>query len=356
MNQTSPSQYELPTCSPPIHRQQETPHAITCILLITGFLNIGSSQLVAQPKQPAALARKALTAAEKALTAAEKEQVTSWIKDLGDRQYVKRQQAQNRLLTFGWPAIPYLQKAHQDTNPERRFRARQLTKEIRHRRSYREFQELGRQADNTMDLDQAMIAMARLINPLIDENDLKRQLDQLAAEVRKQLGPNIPPAKVAPARAVAVIQQVIFKQHGFTGATTNYDHPNNSSLAHVLKTRKGLPILLSHLVVSVGDRVDLPFVGVPVPGRYMVKYDGKQGPGKTPQDDILIDPFGGGKVLTLVQLQAIIPGIDRESAFQASTRRETVVRMLRNLEADYQDTGDLEAADRTASYRWLVDR
>ena len=85
MNQTSPSQYELPTCSPPIHRQQETPHAITCILLITGFLNIGSSQLVAQPKQPAALVRKALTAAEK-------EQVTSWIKDLGDRQYVKRQQ------------------------------------------------------------------------------------------------------------------------------------------------------------------------------------------------------------------------------------------------------------------------
>ncbi len=353
MNQTSssqsPSQYKLQTYYPPSGRQRKTPHIITCTLLFTSFLSIGSNQLVAQRKQPATLARKPLTAAKK-------EQVTSWIKDLGARKYVKRQQAQTRLLTFGWPAIPFLQQAHQDPNPERRFRARQLTKEIRHRRSYREFQELGRQADNTMDLDQAMIAIARLINPLTDENDLKRQLDQLAAEVRKQLGPNISPAKVAPARAVAVIQQVIFKQHGFTGETTNYDHPNNSSLAHVLKTHKGLPILLSHIVVSVGDRVDLPFVGVPVPGRYMVKYDGKRGPGKTPQDDILIDPFGGGKILTLEQLQAIIPGIDRESAFQASTKRETVVRMLRNLEADYQETGNLEAADRTASYRWLVDR
>ena len=353
MNQTSssqsPSQYKLQTYYPPSDRQRKTPHIITCILLFTSFLSIGSNQLVAQRKQPATLARKPLTAAKK-------EQVTSWIKDLGAREYVKRQQAQTRLLTFGWPAIPFLQQAHQDPNPERRFRARQLTKEIRHRRSYREFQELGRQADNTMDLDQAMIAIARLINPLTDENDLKRQLDQLAAEVRKQLGPNISPAKVAPARAVAVIQQVIFKQHGFTGETTNYDHPNNSSLAHVLKTRKGLPILLSHIVVSVGDRVDLPFVGVPVPGRYMVKYDGKRGPGKTPQDDILIDPFGGGKILTLEQLQAIIPGIDRESAFQTSTKRETVVRMLRNLEADYQETGNLEAADRTASYHWLVDR
>jgi len=353
MNQTSssqsPSQYELLTPKRLGQQRSKTLRAITYILLTNSLLSFGCGQLIAQQKQPAALARKTLDATQQ-------KQVASWVKDLGDRQYVTRQQAQTRLLKTGWPAIPYLQRAHQDKNPERRFRARQLSQEIRHRRSYREFQELGQQADNTIDLDQAMIAIARLINPLINDNDLKRQLDQLAADVRKQLGPNTNPATVAPTKAVAVIQQVIFKQHRFTGATTNYDHPNNSSLAHVLKTRKGLPILLSHVVVSVGERVGFPFVGVPISGRYMVKYDGSRAPDGMPQDDILIDPFGGGKVLTLEQLQAIIPGIDRESAFQASTKRETVVRMLRNLEADYQDTGNLEAADRTASYRWLVDR
>ena len=80
----------------------------------------------------------------------------------------------------------------------------------------------------------------------------------------------------------------------------------------------------------------------------MVKYDGSQAPAGTPQQDILLDPFGGGKVLTWEQLQKMIPGTDRESALEASTRRETVVRMLRNLEADYRETGNLEAADRTA--------
>ena len=46
----------------------------------------------------------------------------------------------------------------------------------------------------------------------------------------------------------------------------------------------------------------------------------------------------------------------RETALDPSPKRDTVVRMLRNLEADYQSTGDPESAERTASYRWLVER
>ncbi len=343
------SQYAWPAHVQQDRSLQEKLSALVLLGLAACFIFIGTGLVEAQQEQPAATPPKVLTAAEK-------KQVIRWIKDLGDRRYATRQQAQTHLLRLGWPAIPYLRQAHRDTNPERRFRARQLSQEIRHRRSYREFQQLGKQADQAINLDQAMIAIARIIDPLVDDANLNRQLDRLARDVRKQLGPNTTPAKIAPAKAVAVIQQVLFKQHGFTGAIANYDHPNNSSLAHVLKTHKGLPILLSHVVVSVGERVDLPFVGVSVPGRYMVKYDGTRAPAGTPQQDILLDPFGGGKILTLEQLQNMIPGLDRETALAASTKRETIVRMLRNLEADYLETGNLEAAERTASYRWLVDR
>ena len=320
------------------------------LILVTSFVTIGPA--TSQEKQPV----KPAVAPGQALTAAQKKQVNRWIQELGDRRYATRQQAQTHLLTMGWPAIPYLSQAHRDPNPERRFRARQLSHEIRHRRAYREFQQLGKQPDKTMDLDKAMIAIARVIDPMVDDADLNRQLDQLASQVRKKLGPNVSPAEIAPAKAVAVIQQVLFKQHGFTGEIANYDHPSNSSLAHVLKNRKGLPILLSHVVVSVAERVDLPFVGVPIAGRYMVKYDGAQAPAGAPRQDILLDPFGGGKILTWEQLQTMIPGLDRETALDASPKRDTVVRMLRNLEADYLETGDLEAAERTAGYRWLVER
>lgn len=329
--------------------------SVALLMLVTIFVTVGPA--TSQENQPAdQRPAKPAVVPGQVLTAAQQKQVIRWIKELGDRRYATRQQAQTHLLAMGWPAIPYLRQAHRDPNPERRFRARQLSHEIRHRRAYREFQQLGKQPDKTIDLDKAMIAIARVIDPMVDEADLIRQLDQLASQVRKKLGPNVSPAELAPAKAVAVIQQVLFQQHGFTGEIANYDHPNNSSLAHVLKNRKGLPILLSHVVVSVADRVDLPFVGVPIAGRYMVKYDGAQAPAGAPQQDILLDPFGGGKILTWEQLQNMIPGLDRETALDASPKRETVVRMLRNLEADYLETGDHEAAERTASYRWLVER
>ena len=304
-----------------------------------------------EPVQPAIA-----TPTSTALTAVQQKQVRDWVKDLGNRQYASRQQAQTRLLATGWSALPWLLQAQRDPNPERRFRARQLAREIQHRRLSREFQQLGIQPENTIDLDQAMISIARIVDPLIDETSLTRQLDQLAKQVRKLLGPNVSLEKVPPARAVATIQQVIFRQHGFTGAKTDYDHPRNSSLEKVLQHRKGLPILLSHVVVSVADRLDWPFVGVPIPGRYMVKYDGSRAPTGSPKEDILLDPFGGGKILTMEQLLEIVPSLDPQTALTPSSKRETVVRMLRNLEADYLAIGNLEQAERTARYRLLVDR
>ena len=52
----------------------------------------------------------------------------------------------------------------------------------------------------------------------------------------------------------------------------------------------------------------------------------------------------------------MIPSLERETALNASPKRDTVVRMLRNLEADYQEIGDLKKAEQTAGYRWLVER
>ncbi len=323
----------------------------------SGVLAAGTCALILVTAWADAKVQPAIAASTvPALTAAQKKQVRGWIKDLGSRQYVRRQQAQTKLLTTGWPALPWLLQAQRDPHPERRFRARQLAREIQHRRLHREFQHLGLQPENAINLDLAMISIARIVDPLVDDASLTRQLDQLANRVRKLLGPNVSLEKVPPAQAVAMIQQVLFQQHGFTGAKAEYDHPRNSSLEKVLQTRKGLPILLSHVVVAVADRLDWPFVGVPVPGRYMVKYDGSQAPAGTPKKDILLDPFGGGKILTLEQLLEIVPSLDPETALTPSPRRETVVRMLRNLEADYMAIGNLEQAEQTARYLGLVDR
>ena len=46
----------------------------------------------------------------------------------------------------------------------------------------------------------------------------------------------------------------------------------------MIARRKGLPILLSEIAVAVARRLELPVVGLGIPGRYMIKYEGRRAP------------------------------------------------------------------------------
>ena len=65
---------------------------------------------------------------------------------------------------------------------------------------------------------------------------------------------------------VARVNHELFSVHGFTGDTDTYDDPNNSRLDVVLDRRRGLPILLSLILIEVARRTSLHLVGVGFPG------------------------------------------------------------------------------------------
>ena len=152
-------------------------------------------------------------------------------------------------------------------------------------------------------------------------------------------GPNLDssaaPQSADPHEVVEALRQVLFVEEEFTGEIQDYTNPLNSSIEHVLATRKGLPILLSHVVVAVSQRLRLPVVGLAIPGRYMVKYDGVYGPVDYTGEDIIIDPFEGGKVLTLERLQQAVVemgyGFDPIEYLKPCTHRAALARMLTNL-------------------------
>jgi regulator of sirC expression with transglutaminase-like and TPR domain len=147
------------------------------------------------------------------------------------------------------------------------------------------------------------------------------------------------------------MHQVLFVDYGFQGAVDNYDHPDNSSLLVVLKKRKGLPIILSHVMVSVAQRIDAPIVGIGVAGRYMVKYDGSQTPDGFAKRDIVINPFEKGRVMSEADLLREWHNSDTAPA----DARQTLVRMLRNLHSDCIHVGDTQRAQRVATYlQWVA--
>ena len=278
-------------------------------------------------------------------------EIQQLIRDLDSDQFSKRNRATKRLLKLGRRVIPLLQKAAASRSTEVRFRARKIVETIEVRALTKQFTSVGKSPDEKIEIEEGMWLISRIIDPEVKRATLTRQLDELAALVRKQLGPD--PQTADPQKVMAAFQQVLFEKR-VTGNVENYDHPDNSSLYRVLKTGKGLPIILAHVGVSVGQRIGVPIEGMPVPGHYMARYNGSKAPDGFPKTDILFDPFEQAKTMTANEVAKAWPGFNPTFHLQQGPNRDVVLRMLANLQADFIHIGDTRRAQQVGEYRSLI--
>lgn len=194
---------------------------------------------------------------------------------------------------------------------------------------YREFRQAVERPEETIDLGRAALTIALAEYPDLDIADYLRRIDELAIEARQRCG-----ADGDVFRALAALNYVLFREHGFRGNRDDYYDPKNSFLNDVIDRKRGLPIALSVLYMEVGQRVGLAIEGVGFPGHFLVKT-------KAAGDEIVIDPFNAGDVKSLEELQAMLDQIyggkvrlDRD-LIAALPKKQILKRMLGNLKAVY---------------------
>jgi regulator of sirC expression with transglutaminase-like and TPR domain len=128
---------------------------------------------------------------------------------------------------------------------------------------------------------------------------------------------------------------VLFAEEGFAGDTVSYDDPANSSVAHVLQTRRGMPITLSVVAVEAGRRAGLDLEGVGLPGHFVVG-------GRDLPPGMYLDPFDGGALRdtqALTERVSKIIGTEIElpnEAFAPDSPRAILMRILLNLRRSYE--------------------
>ncbi|MCE9524706.1 MAG: transglutaminase-like domain-containing protein, partial [Planctomycetales bacterium] len=167
--------------------------------------------------------------------------------------------------------------------------------------------------------------------------DLSRQFDEIAAKVRERLGKDAhlkdaSAAKADPAKAVEALREVLFTDLGFGPNEEDYGSPNNCSLAKILETKKGRPVFMCHLMIAVARRLEIPIVGLPVSGKYIVKYDGARAPAGFPKVDIYIHAYDKGRILSREDRMREYPSHDPDVMVPPDTSRSILHRMLNNLE------------------------
>jgi hypothetical protein len=212
-----------------------------------------------------------------------------------------------------------------------RFRADALLRSIQRGPLKTAIEAYCSQAEETLDLEQGMWLISRIRNPKLRKQDLDRQYDEIAAQVRDKLGKEVDPAKADPQRVVAALREVMFEDLKFNTNQEDYDNPDNCFPERVLATRMGRPIFVSHVVIAVAQRLNVPIVGLPVSGMYSVKYDGAKAPKGFPREDIVFYPHDEGRVLAPDEFPKLFSVAGPHGLPKPSTPRLALVRMLNNL-------------------------
>jgi regulator of sirC expression with transglutaminase-like and TPR domain len=145
---------------------------------------------------------------------------------------------------------------------------------------------------------------------------------------------------------VRALATVLIGEEQLAGDTADYYNPVNSRLTAVVERRRGLPILLSSVWMMVGERAGLAVDGIALPGHFIVRVGG--------EDRRLVDPFGGGRLLTREDCRDIVRQLSdgtlpwTDAFLRPTSVAALVQRVLRNLINAGRATSDATAQYRPA--------
>lgn len=135
----------------------------------------------------------------------------------------------------------------------------------------------------------------------------------------------------------------MFDAEGYHGDPQNYYDVRNAYLNEVIERRIGLPITLSIIFLHVAQKLGLTAHGVGLPGHYIVKVQFEL-------NEVYVDPFHGGATLTFAEIGEMLSGMSdgmvrvSRDHVRAWSARETLVRVLANLQSMYTRAGDARKA------------
>jgi regulator of sirC expression with transglutaminase-like and TPR domain len=165
---------------------------------------------------------------------------------------------------------------------------------------------------NDPDTDEAGLAalVARVLDPSLDAEVIEADLQALAQGC---------PTGETPWRYL--------ERQGFAGNAADYGSLDNSNLARVLDTRRGIPITLGVVLMQVARVGGRAAVGINFPGHFIVQVE-----------DLLVDPFimqPLERERLVERLPAAARRLSGEALFAPASAVTVGLRMLNNIKLAY---------------------
>lgn len=175
-------------------------------------------------------------------------------------------EVKHKLISFGDDVIPHLENAW-ETSFDHLLQER--IEDIIH---HLQFDSVKRDLANwkekgELNLIEGAIIIAKYQYPDLDQQLVIDYVNQITQDAWLELNDNLTALE-----QVKVLNRIIFDVHGFHGNKKNINSPKNSYINNVLESKKGNPITLGIIYLSICQKLKIPIYGVNVPAHFILTY------------------------------------------------------------------------------------
>jgi regulator of sirC expression with transglutaminase-like and TPR domain len=202
--------------------------------------------------------------------------------------------------------------------------------------------EMGQSEALLQPIGQAALALAILEAPAAKLATYDAHLARLGTDVRDMVGAgSITHLPVEEVRSA--IAHVIYGLHGYQGDHETYDDLQNANLIRVIDRRRGLPVALGILVITVARGLGVEAVGLDFPGHFLVRID-------CGGERCVIDPFNGAKAMDASELRRLLKaalGAEAELEtrhYEPALDKDVLLRLQNNLKLRLIQRQEVERA------------
>lgn len=245
------------------------------------------------------------------------------------------------ILSFGAPARPWLESEALSSDPLLRRRVRDLLRVYEREETDNRFLSFCMHHGEEFDVEGGVWLICKTRYPQINIEAYQAMFDEWAGKLRDTFR-----AYSRGESRLAIMNEYVFGQLGFSGDEKKYYNPENSYLNRVIDRRMGNPISLCMIYLLLGRRLEMPITGIGFPGHFLCRY-------QSSKEEYYIDAFNGGKLLSKNQCLKYLKqnglGVQNGYLVPISARR-ILLRICANLHQTYLQKKENKEAVRIQRY------
>jgi regulator of sirC expression with transglutaminase-like and TPR domain len=236
----------------------------------------------------------------------------------------------DRIFAHGTEAVPVLEHLWENTfDPTIQHRIEDLIHVIQFENLKKEMNEWSQFGHH--DLLQGALLVTKFQYPDLDEEAIIKKIGAYSQDVWLELNQNLTGLE-----KIKVINHILFDIHKLSGNLTNINSADNFFLNNLLDSKKGSPLILGIIYISISQSLRIPVYGVDLPRHFVLAYTDEIliSQGDIPEGDVLfyINPFNKGAVFTKNEIEMFIKQLklERKDSYFVPCDNKTIIRRMMN--------------------------